>query len=320
MVYRALVGLGAAGVDRVLMMPAGSGLSESLTRMLRGQSATAGVSLPALEKLDLPVRDTGQDTVEATLAMRDRVDGLVVLGGDGTCRLVARHCGEVPLLPLSTGTNNAFPELREATTAGLALGLVATGQVGAVALRREKMLRVSASHRLLPGGHGDGAELDTAWEDCALVDVALTDEPWVGARALWRPETISEAVIAVGEPGAVGLSALAAMLDPVPRDAPRGLHVVLAPPEEAETVVRVPLAPGRIVPVGVAEVRRVEPGRTVRLRSPAGSLALDGEREHELVADQEIEVTLATDGPLVVDVPRALSEAADRGLLVEARA
>ena len=225
-------------------------------------------------------------------------------------------------MPLSTGTNNAFPELREATTAGLALGLVATGQVGAAALRREKATAsgVSASHRLLPGGHGDGSELDTAWEDCALVDVALTDEPWVGARALWRPETIREAVIAVGEPGAVGLSALAAMLDPVPRDAPRGLHVVLAPPEEAETVVRVPLAPGRIVPVGVAEVRRVEPDRTLRIRAPAGSLALDGEREHELAADQEIEVTLTTDGPLVVDVPRALSEAADRGLLVEARA
>jgi predicted polyphosphate/ATP-dependent NAD kinase len=319
MVYRALVGLGAAGVDRVLMMPAGSGLSESLTRMLRGQSATAGVSLPALEKLDLPVRDTGQDTVEATLAMRDRVDGLVVLGGDGTCRLVAYHCGEVPLLPLSTGTNNAFPELREATTAGLALGLVATGQVSAAALRREKMLRVFASHRLLLGGHGDDAELDTALEDCALVDVALTDEPWVGARALWRPETISEAVIAVGEPGAVGLSALAAMLDPVPRDAPRGLHVILAPPEEAETVVRVPLAPGRIVPVGVAQMRRVEADRPLRIRTPAGSLALDGEREHELAADQELEVTLTTDGPVVVDVPRALSEAADRGLLVEAR-
>ena len=161
---------------------------------------------------------------------------------------------------------------------------------------------------------------DPSWEDCALVDVALTREPWVGARALWRPETITEAVVAIGEPGAVGLSALAALLDPVPREARRGLHIVLAPAEEAETVVRVPLAPGRIVPVGVAELRRLEPGTTVTLLAPAGSLALDGEREHELGEGEPVEVTLGTDGPLVVDVPAALSEAADRGLLVGARA
>ena len=46
MVYRLMVGLGAAGVENVLMMPAGSGLSESLARMLRGQAPTAGVELP----------------------------------------------------------------------------------------------------------------------------------------------------------------------------------------------------------------------------------------------------------------------------------
>jgi predicted polyphosphate/ATP-dependent NAD kinase len=319
MVYRLMVGLGAAGVENVLMMPAGSGLSESLARMLRGQAPTAGVELPALETLELVLRDTGEDTVQATLAMKERVAAIAVLGGDGTCRLVARHSGDVPLLALSTGTNNAFPELREATAAGLALGLVASAKVGSLALRREKILRVSGARRLVHGGDYDPGS-DQSWEDCALVDVALTREPWVGARALWRPETITEAIVAIGEPGAVGLSALAALLDPVPREARHGLHIVLAPAEEAETVVRVPLAPGRIVPVGVAELRRLEPGATVTLRAPAGSLALDGEREHELGEGEAVEVTLDTDGPLVVDVPAALSEAAERGLLVGAPA
>ncbi len=319
MVYRLMVGLGAAGVENVLMMPAGSGLSESLARMLRGQAPTAGVELPALETLELVLRDTGEDTVQATLAMKERVAAIAVLGGDGTCRLVARHSGDVPLLALSTGTNNAFPELREATAAGLALGLVATAKVGSTALRREKILRVSGARRLVHRGDPDPGS-DPSWEDCALVDVALTQEPWVGARALWRPETITEAIVAIGEPGAVGLSALAALLDPVPREARHGLHIVLAPAEEAETVVRVPLAPGRIVPVGVAELRRLEPGTTVTLLAPAGSLALDGEREHELGEGEAVEVTLDTEGPLVVDVPAALSEAAERGLLVGARA
>jgi ATP-NAD kinase. len=49
----------------------------------------------------------------------------------------------VPIVPLSTGTNNVFPELREATVAGLAAGLVATGRVAADEVcRRNKVLVV----------------------------------------------------------------------------------------------------------------------------------------------------------------------------------
>jgi len=48
----------------------------------------------------------------------------------------------VPVCALSTGTNNAFPEMREATVAGLATGLVATGKLDAErTLRRTKVLR-----------------------------------------------------------------------------------------------------------------------------------------------------------------------------------
>jgi predicted polyphosphate/ATP-dependent NAD kinase len=57
------------------------------------------------------------------------VDAIVVLGGDGTSRVVARSCGEIALCPLSTGTNNAFPSIREATVAGIATGLVVGGRV-----------------------------------------------------------------------------------------------------------------------------------------------------------------------------------------------
>ena len=38
MVHRLMAGLGAAGVDRVVMMPAGSGFSQSLQRHLSGRS------------------------------------------------------------------------------------------------------------------------------------------------------------------------------------------------------------------------------------------------------------------------------------------
>lgn len=34
---------------------------------------------------------------------------IVTLGGDGTNRAVAKESGAIPLVPISTGTNNVFP-------------------------------------------------------------------------------------------------------------------------------------------------------------------------------------------------------------------
>src|SRR5262249_20437665 len=126
MVYRLLCGLGATGVDRVVMMPAGSGVSEALRRRLGAENGR----LPELELLDQRLEQTAEDTVTAVLEMRRRgVGAIVVRGGDGTHRVVAKHCEAIRLCALSTGTNNVFPELREATVAGLAAGLVAAGGV-----------------------------------------------------------------------------------------------------------------------------------------------------------------------------------------------
>jgi predicted polyphosphate/ATP-dependent NAD kinase len=47
---------------------------------------------------------------------------VIVIGGDGTSRVVAKGSQEMPLIPLSTGTNNAFPRFLESTLAGLAAG------------------------------------------------------------------------------------------------------------------------------------------------------------------------------------------------------
>ena len=87
---------------------------------------------PELVFLDMQVEDGPADTVQGAAQMAAAgAKAIVVLGGDGTQRLVAGACGEIPIMPLSTGTNNVFPESREATIAGLAAGLVATGKIPA---------------------------------------------------------------------------------------------------------------------------------------------------------------------------------------------
>ena len=44
---------------------------------------------------------------------------IVALGGDGTNRRIARTWPDVLLIPLSTGTNNVFPVMAEATSAAV---------------------------------------------------------------------------------------------------------------------------------------------------------------------------------------------------------
>jgi len=257
-------------------MPATDGLSTTLHRHLR-----TARDLPVLEELPMQLDGSAQDSLDAVAAMRARdVRAIVVLGGDGTHRVVAKGCGEVPLCAISTGTNNAFPELRETTVAGMAVGLVATGR--AAVLRRESALAV--------GG------------DLALVDVAVSRERFIGARAVWRPADVSELFVTFANPSAVGLSAIAGALEPLPRGGGRGLHVRLG---EGRTVT-VPLAPGLVAPVSVASHRVIELGEEITLAPGDGTIALDGERELER-RGQPITVRLV-EGPLTIDIDATLAQ------------
>jgi ATP-NAD kinase N-terminal domain len=297
MVLRLLVGLGACGVRRALLMPAADGLGSALERQLRSPFLNgAGAAMPTVELLPISLTGTVQDTVAAVRLMRDAdVGAIIVLGGDGTHRAVAKVCGKIPICALSTGTNNTFPEMREATTAGMATALAISGRGGRDAFRGEMSLVI------------ERADED---HDLALVDAALTDDRFVGARALWHPEGLRELVVTMADPAAVGLSAIAGRLEPFERGSGGGLHVWFArTPDEAELRLEVPIAPGLIAPVAVGGFRRLERGDAVTLVSDGGVLALDGERELELEPGERATVRLSG-GPLRVDVDAVMRHAA----------
>jgi predicted polyphosphate/ATP-dependent NAD kinase len=227
---------------------------------------------------------------------------IVVLGGDGTARAAAADSGDVALLPLSTGTNNAFPEMWEATVAGTAAALLATGRVPAGEVtHRCKALHVRA---------GDVHEI-------ALVDVCVTTVAHVAAKALWRPATLRELYCTFAEPHAIGLSSIAGQLRPVPRYHPGGVAVWLGHDGRADgaRTVLAPVAPGMLAPVGVRDVADLAIGECRRSRVPAGTVAVDGEREIEFGPADPVTVALTAAGPLVIDIARTLRLAADDGLL-----
>ncbi|XVQ06799.1 ATP-NAD kinase family protein [Spirillospora sp. CA-255316] len=305
MVRRMLTALGIAGVETVLVSVDLAGISGSVLRGVQNRPAK-DTPWPQVRFVDDDaITESAEDTTNAVRRMVTAgAEVIICLGGDGTARVAATAMfsgsgRDVPLLSLSTGTNNAFPQMREATVAGLAAGLVATGAVDrGIATTRASALEVRT---------GDRTEL-------GLVDVAVSTAAYVGSRALWRPDALTELYCTFAEPDATGLSSIAGLLCPSPRDKPDGVMVRLCPVERAPTVVHAPIAPGLVLPVGVAAWRPLRAGEQVAIGTTRGVVAFDGERELELASTTGATVRLREDGPLVVDVAAAMSQAAQAGL------
>lgn len=304
-VLRALSAMHACGVERVLMMPDRGGIRALLQRSLQREH-NLHHSFPAVEFLDMPVTSTVDDTFVAARRLREAgVAAIVVLGGDGTHRAVVRECAEVPIAGLSTGTNNAFPELREPTITGMAVGLYASGRIAAAdAIAHNKRLDVH-----IAGASGRERR------DIAIVDAVISTERFVGARALWKTENLAAAYVTFADPQAIGLSAIAGLLQPVGRREPGGLAVHLADDSHTPRVtLRAPIAPGMVKAVGIADWAPLRGGEPQRVRQRAGVVALDGERELAFDESEQVTITLVDQAFPTVDVARCMHAAAAQGL------
>jgi predicted polyphosphate/ATP-dependent NAD kinase len=291
LVRRALVGLAAVGVREALVMPDSFGI---------GHRAQDGLHTDmSVRVLEMRARFDQEDSTRAARLMIEQGAAcIIVLGGDGTNRVVSRGCGEVPLVSVSTGTNNVFPSMLEGTVSGMAAGLVATGAVPLQEVaRRRKRLDVWVEGEL---------------RDQALIDLAVSTDPFVGARALWDATQIQEVVLTCAIPGSIGLSALGAAVQPISMEEPRGLHLQLG---EGGQRAWIPIAPGLVKHVPIRAHRVLELGDVVPLNVGTGTIALDGERELE-TRGGAVEVRLHAEGPWVVHVPSALQAASQRGLFL----
>ena len=211
-VRRAMLGLQSVGADRVLAMPDSSHLAQRA-------ADDPHVSLE-VELLRMSALYNEGDTVRAAAAMAEQGVGCVItLGGDGTNRAAARGASSLPIVAISTGTNNVFPVMVEGTTAGMAAGLVASGAVPIEqAAVRSKTIAVIV----------DGED-----RDIALVDVALSKERFVATRAIWDMNTIYEVFLTRAEPSSIGLSSIGARLQAVSLADDGGLHYRIADLREA---------------------------------------------------------------------------------------
>jgi hypothetical protein len=292
-VVRILRALDACGVARARIAPDPTNLG----------ARAISIAAPDMHSLDAAVLElpwvlgTRSDSERAAAMMRSQDFAcILVLGGDGTSRAVAAHCGEVPLIPLSTGTNNAFPRMLEGTLAGMAAACSARVLGADEALLRAPLLRLFA----------DGEAVSHA-----LVDIAVIDTLDTGAVAVWEGSSIRELFLAQARPDSIGLSAIGGCLDPLEPGCGNALHLELGHgAEPAITSVMAPMAPGLMARLEVRSHQRFVARTPVRAAN--GVFAFDGERELALDAHRQWEVSFDPLGPRVVDVQRALAIGVER--------
>ena len=290
-VRRAIIGAVEAGATAFRYLADRHGILESALDDVKLQLDAQSV--------DATDTSTALDTISAARAMRDAGCSVVMtLGGDGTNRAFALGWPDAPLIPISTGTNNVFPNLGEATVSGAAAGLISSGSVKLDAVARScKIIRV---------------EVEDERDDLALIDAVLSREQFVGARALLDAEAIAEILLTRADPAAVGMTSIGGLLKPLADSADEALRVSLEQSKaKAKQSVRAPIAPGYYQTLHIKSVRKQPLGRALIWEGP-GVLAFDGERERMLGKGQTARLTVARGGPRVVDVKQTLQLAAEK--------
>lgn len=286
-VRRVLLAASDLGVERIIYMPDMFGIVPR---------AAIDIELAcALEPLPMPVLGNPSDSLEAGKRLSDlEVGAIVTLGGDGTNRVVAKGCGDIPLMPISTGTNNVFPRMVEGTLAGIATALVATGATRDAVTRQPKL----------------ELSVDGELRDLALIDAVVSAHQWVGARALWDAAHISEVVVSRIVPSAIGICGIGGLLFPQSAGAALGAHVTVGGNRDH---LLAPVAPGLLRSIPIEGKTLLSFGDSVTFRPAAGTVALDGEREIEVKTSHEVTVTLSPDGPFTIDLDRAIAAGAAQG-------
>jgi hypothetical protein len=290
-VRRAVAAALDGGAKRVLVAPDCRSLSER---------ATDDLGSPSVEMIDEVTFGQPSDTsVMARIMRSEGVEAIIVLGGDGTHRDVAKGWCDATMVAISTGTNNVFPRFVEATLAGTAAALVAEGVV--------PLSHAAQQSSLIEVHFADGSD------DLALVDVALVTGSFIGSRAVWEAGSLQQILACIAEPASVGLSSIPALLHPLHRFEPGGVHVVIG---GTQRTVRAPLAPGTFVDVPIAHSSMVPDGHGIVFTGP-GVLSFDGERDHVLADGEQAVATISRRGPHVIDVDRTITLAAKAGHFVK---
>lgn len=285
LLLRAVIAAESKGIEVIYFMPDPQGLARAIQARLKKD----GGPWEIIKILDFRPMGKATDTVKA-VAEFERLEclAIVVMGGDGTSRDIAQTGTKIPILPISTGTNNVYPESVEGTIAGMVLGVVAM-DAESLAMRQDKRIRVRVN---------DGEE----W--IALVDVVCSNQTEIASRAVWSPDDIRWLAVTRATPASIGLSSIIGQWEYLSPEEPGWIFFECG----SQGISRLsPIIPGRMIPIGKVSLSRHTCKEIKEWRADrGGTLALDGERMVRLRKGDLVRIQVDQGGPTRILVEETL--------------
>jgi predicted polyphosphate/ATP-dependent NAD kinase len=292
-VKRIVLAAQSLGIDSVWFMPDTFQIGYTVISDL----SMDGKLLVDCKVMDIPLTATAEDTTRAAAEMEKMGVGcVIVLGGDGTSRAVAKGLKDTPLLPLSTGTNNVYPTMVEGTVAGMAAAAIARMPNPKECCIQDKRIEVYKNNNFL---------------DIALIDAVITDDLWVGAKAIWDVEKLKYIFVTRCHPASIGFSSAAGCLQIVEDSDPYGFALTLG--EKGEEIIA-PIAAGVLAPLNYLKAELVPLDVAVEMELAWDCMvALDGERELRGKKGDRLTFLVTQRGPWRVQIKRTLEKAVELG-------
>ncbi|MBE1303135.1 ATP-NAD kinase [Clostridium botulinum] len=293
-VERIVLSAEAFGVKDILIMPDTFQIGYKVLDNLN----TLGELSTNLQIINMKVRGSIDDTINAAKLMEEYgVDCLVVLGGDGTSRAVAKSINKTPIISISTGTNNVYPEMLEGTVVGMAAAFVASEKFGLNNIyHRDKRIEIFK---------------DGALVDIALVDSVISKSLFVGAKAIWDVEDIEKIIVTRAHPGTIGFSSLVGCRKIIEIEDDFGAVIDLT---ENKYKIIAPIASGTIEKVHMGDTKIINLNEEYKFTSKEkGVIALDGEREISFKKGETFIFKITRKGPIRVNIKSALELAQAQG-------
>lgn len=288
-VTRMINGMKSFGIERVYLMPDSYGLNSSIAAITNYEKDT----VLSVEVLDFEPIDQPEDTIKAVEMMKEKgVDCLIVLGGDGTSRLVAKTNLEIPIIPVSTGTNNTYPKFWEGTTVGIAAAYISKNKTEENLPPKDKRIDIYINNH---------------FTDIALVDAVVTNIPYVGSKVISSMDEMKEIIVCRSSPESIGFSSIVGTINICEDDDDFGCRLKIG---EGEAATLAPTSSGQMVEIRYSDFHQMTIGSEHVTRPDYdGTIALDGERTITFRGGDNLKFIITRNGPRKVDVCEVLCKA-----------